>query len=152
RDGGRTLTADDEVTIDTVVAAALDARVGDTLSVEKFGDPVDLRVVGVARQPPLGAIFERKEVFITTATMSRILAKPGRIKEIDILVKPGADPNAVAAKYAGTLEKGLLLQPTAKITSGLQKNLQSNQVGFTIATILAFMAAAFIIMTGLTTN
>ena len=38
------------------------------------------------------------------------------------------------------------------MTSGLNKNMRSNQLGFVMATVMAFLAAAFIITTGLSTG
>ncbi len=49
------------------------------------------------------------------------------------------------------LPPGLLVQATEKITSGIQKNMESNKIGLLLASVLSFIAASFIIMTGLTT-
>ncbi len=38
------------------------------------------------------------------------------------------------------------------MTSGLEKNVRSNDLGFVVATVMAFLAASFIIMTGLSTG
>src|SRR5262249_58128058 len=41
---------------------------------------------------------------------------------------------------------------TERVTSGLEKNIASSQLGMVLATVMAFMSAAFIITTGLTTS
>ena len=148
---GRFPVAVGEITIDVVTAKKLAASVGDTLIAELFSGEVPLKVVGVVRQPPLGAIFERMESFTTVEQLSLLADKPGRIGEIDVILTAGTDPLAFVEQHKGALEKGLTLQATAKITSGLDKNLQSQQIGFVLASVLAFVASAFIITTGLTT-
>ena len=148
---GRLAKLDGEVTLDTISAVRLEAKLGDTLEVVRFGEPVTLKVVGIIKQPPLGAIFEKMEVFTTLATLATIADRPGRISEIDIILDDKTDAIAFAALHKGELPSGLLLQATAKITSGLSKNLRSNQIGLLLASTLALFASAFIIMTGLTT-
>ena len=140
-----------EITIDVVTARKLAASVGDTLIVQLFSGEVPLKVVGIVRQPPLGAIFERMESFTTVEQLSQLADKPGRIGEIDLILAAGTDPLAFVERHKAVLDKGMTLQATAKITSGLDKNLQSQQIGFVLASVLAFVASAFIITTGLTT-
>jgi putative ABC transport system permease protein len=148
---GRFPVAMGEVLLDTVTARKLQAAVGDRIEAELFIGPLPLTVVGIVRQPPLGAIFERMESFTTVEQLSALADKPGRISEIDVILREGADPSSFTARHKTELEKGLTLQATAKITSGLDKNLQSQQIGFVLASVLAFVASAFIITTGLTT-
>lgn len=142
----------DEVTLDTVAAEALRADVGTVLEVERFGEPMSLTVVGIAKPPPLGAIIVRAECYLDLETWGRATGRPGRVGEIDLLLGPEVDATAFADALGPTLPKGLLAQPTEKITSGLNRNLQSNRLGLVIASALSFLAASFIIMTGMTTG
>jgi len=148
---GRLPTALGEVTIDTIVAKKLGANVGDVLQARLFAGDVPLSVVGIVDQPPLGAIFERMEVFATVAQVSALADKAGRINEIDLVLAPGSDSVAFVERHKADLPPGMMLQSTARITSGLDKNLQSQQVGFLLASVLAFLTSSFIITTGLTT-
>jgi putative ABC transport system permease protein len=149
---GRLVERDGEILLDSRAAEFLGAVVGDRLRVEMFGDPVELGVVGVVRPPPLSGIIEREEGFLTLATLMPAVGKQGRIGEVDILVRPGVNPTEASERRREQVPAGLILQATEKITSGLAKNQQSNRVGFILSSVLAFLAAAFIIMTGLTTN
>lgn len=148
---GREVRADGEIVLDALAADELGAQVGDELSVQRFGEPVALRVVGVCRRPPLG-MLSRPEVFTTLGTMGAIADKPGKLREIDVLVRDPGRAEAIAEARAGQMDKGVVLRAASKITTGLNKNLQSSQIGMVIASMLSFLSAAFIILTGLSTN
>jgi putative ABC transport system permease protein len=114
-----------------------------------------LTVVGIAAQPPLGG---RPHAYLTLDGLSRLAPRaragdrgPG-FTSIDMRLAPGADPDATVARLAGSIPPNLLLETTEKITAGLDKNMQSSQLGMVLASVMAFLAAAFIIMTGLTTS
>ena len=148
---GRPVQADGEIVLDDAAATDLEAVVGDTLNVQRFGDPLSFTVVGIAKRPPLG-MLSRFEAFVTLNTMAAAAEKPGKLREIDVVLKDGKLAESLAAARAGEFEKGVVLRPASKVTSGLDKNLQSSQIGMTIASMLSFLSAAFIIMTGLSTN
>lgn len=146
-----------EIVLDSHAAQALAATVGDTLEVVRFGDPLTLRVVGIVRPPPLSEIAPSDDVFLALDTLRAASDRPDRVSEIDLLFKPplgATDAKRIAAKYkaAGVLPKGLLLQETEKVVSGLDANLQANRLGMVVASVLSCIACAFIIMTGLTTS
>lgn len=149
---GRRVEAEGEIVIDLALAEELDARVGDTLDVERWGDPMTLTVVGVLERQPIGtlAAAHRFETYVTLDDLGAVTAEPGRLDQIDIALK---DPSK-----ASTLEppagfpKTLIIQPTERLTSGLNRSVQSSRFGLLMAAVLTFIAAAFIILTGLTTN
>ncbi|MFN5959840.1 MAG: ABC transporter permease, partial [Planctomyces sp.] len=149
-----------EIILEEKLAAALGgAVVGDVLDVPRFGEPIRLRVVGIARQPALSVIFDQLQAYVNIDTIGRLSDKPGRIGELDILIDPTLDPIAWSEQTQKRLkdaaqpgDPALLVQASAKVTSGLDKNIRGNQIGFILASTLAFVAAAFIITTGLTTN
>ncbi|MEM9559757.1 MAG: FtsX-like permease family protein [Planctomycetota bacterium] len=125
-------------------------RPGDTLrSVRLFGRDIRLTVVGVSRPPPLGG---RPQASALLATVDRLAGGERGLTEIALHLEDGTDAEAFVASERGGLPAGVLLQTTERITSGIERNLDSNKVGFIIASVLAFMSAAFIIMTGLTTG
>jgi putative ABC transport system permease protein len=148
---GRTIEREGEIALDPHSASQLEAQIGDRLEVVRFGTPVTLEVVGIVDQAAVGGIA-RAESFVTLEQLAEIQDVRGKLREVDIVLKPGADPQAVAEAHAAEMPRGLVLSPTAKITSGLDKNLQGSQIGMVIAATLSFLAAAFIIMTGLTTD
>ncbi|MEO0513346.1 MAG: FtsX-like permease family protein [Planctomycetota bacterium] len=128
--------------------------VGETVRLRRLlgrGEPA--RVVGIAKQPPLGG---RPRVYFTVEGLaSATRGKPG-VSEIDLLLVDDADPEAfVEAQRQGIVDaygQGVLIQTSARITSGLEQNLRSSRVGFYVGSIMAFFSAGFIIMTGLTVD
>ncbi|MCB9844754.1 MAG: FtsX-like permease family protein [Phycisphaeraceae bacterium] len=119
------------------------------VQVEFLRNPARLRVVGVAEQPPLGG---RPQCYLDIGTLQRLTDQPGRISQIDVVLRDGFLPEDVALRRRTDLGEGVILQTTERITSGLEKNIKSSQLGFILASVLAFLSAAFIIMTGMTTD
>ncbi len=125
-------------------------RVGDTISVVRFlRSNVDLTVVGIARPPPLGG---RPHVYTDIETVSRVASTDPGYTAIEITLAEGVDPDAFVAAHEDDLGDAALLTTTERITSGVDRNMTSSQIAFTLVSMLAFLSSAFIIMTGLTTG
>jgi putative ABC transport system permease protein len=123
--------------------------VGSTLrSVRFFREPIALTIVGVMAQPPFGT---RWQTLMTHEGLARVSSRTGEFSEIDIILRDEVSPQEVVELRSPELGRQLLLQTTARITSGLNQNMQAGQLGFIMATLMAFLAAAFIITTGLST-
>jgi len=148
---GRAPTEPGEIALDARLVEELGASVGQTLEVQRFGEPLELTVVGVIESPALWAL-QRPQGVLTIETLERVTGEPRRLRSIDLSLAPAADPFEFAAKHGEGLPKNLLLQPTERITSGLNRNLRSSQIGFTVLSVLALIAASFIVLTGLTTG
>ncbi|MGP1308989.1 MAG: FtsX-like permease family protein [Phycisphaerales bacterium] len=149
---GRALAADGEVVIDQALAEELDVGVGATLDVERFGDPFTLVVVGILEREPIGtlAAAHRFEAYVTIRDLGEITNEPDRLDQIDIALR--SPDRAASITPPDGFPEGLILQPTERLTSGLDRSVQSSRFGLLIAAVLTFIAAAFIILTGLTTN
>ncbi len=113
-----------------------------------FRRTVPLTVVGISAPPPLGGL---PQMTMSLETLASVTGDGSRLDQIEIDLAEGVDADAFVARYAEGLGDDLLLQTTEKVTSGLEQNLASNQVGFILASMLAMLSAAFIIMTGMTT-
>ena len=148
---GTVTLGEDEVVIDEKAAEDLGVDLGDPLEVDYFGDPLVLQVVGVVERSSLGMLGPGQS-FMTMETLWKIDGRPSRVREIDIVLDEGERPGEVAEARRPEMERGVLLRISAKVSSELDKNLQSSQIGLVISSVLAFLSAAFIIMTGLTTN
>lgn len=123
---------------------------GDTLEVLRYRkDPLTLRIVGIAAQPPLGG---RARVYMTIEGLALALDSPGQLSQVDLVLREGTDANAFVAEHAPKLPPTMTVQTAEKITSGLDKNLQANQLGFLLGTLMACIAAGFIITTGMSTG
>ncbi|MEM7755958.1 MAG: ABC transporter permease [Planctomycetota bacterium] len=114
-----------------------------------FRRTVPLTVVGVSTPPPFGGL---PQATMSLATLESITGESATLDLIEIDLAEGIDAEAFVDAHKGELSDELLIQTTEKVTSGLEQNLASNQVGFILASVLAMLAAAFIIMTGLTTG
>lgn len=169
---GRLVQNRGEIAIDKLTAKNLGVGVGDTLQAlvisgidEQLSRLLDrsrsyqttpVEVVGVVKQPAMG-MLDREIVYVTLATLSDLArTPPGHVREIDITLAESSDPakqaEQLTERFAGTLPEGLILQPTARITSGLTDNMRASNIGLIVASSLSFLSAAFIIMTGLSTN
>lgn len=150
---GRRPTAVGEIAIDENAARDLAAGVGTELSVARWGEPITLGVVGIVRQAGIGlGVATRPESSVTLEQMGQITDKPGSIQDIDIVLRPGSNAEAISLLRRDELGPGVVVRTTAKITSGLDQSQRSGQIGLSIASALAMFAGAFIIMTGLTSN
>jgi len=151
---GRWLEGPDEIVLDASLARRLRASVGDELLVERFGPPTQLRVAGIAMPSPLGEPL-RPPAYLDMDTLSRAFDEPPQSRQfvqIDLALQRGVDPIAFAQRMQERLPAGLLLRPTARILANVDRNLRANQLGLLIVSIMAFLAASFIILTGLTTS
>ncbi|TVQ34338.1 MAG: FtsX-like permease family protein [Phycisphaeraceae bacterium] len=148
---GREVRADGEIALDVRLAEELQVVVGDELDVQRFGDPIRLVVVGLNAPPPLGA-YTRPEATLTRETLATITGERGRVREVGLVLERGVDAEEFAERMQQEAPESLAFNPTVRISSGLDRNLRSSNIGLTLVSALAFMAAGFIILTGMTTN
>jgi putative ABC transport system permease protein len=132
------------------VNIAVGVRPGDVVRVPRLLRlPTELKVVGIAAAPPLGG---KPRAWMTTAGLWKLTGEPDRYQTIELDLAEGIDAEAFVERHGEELGERLLLQTTQRVTSGVEKNMASGQLGFVLATVLAFLSAAFIITTGLTTG
>lgn len=126
------------------------AKLGDTIELVRAGRrDLKLKVVGIA---PHGVLGGRPRAWMLPQALATATEQQGAFSEIEIALKPGGDAEAIAAARSADLPPDVILQPTAKVTTNLESNLRANNVGLIIASTLAFLSAAFIILTGMTTG
>lgn len=123
---------------------------GDVIQMPRlFRDGVSLEVVGIAAQPPLGG---RPQAYMTLEGLQSLKGEPDALSEVLVVTAEGVDPEALQADRANALGDGLILKTTEKITAGVDRSIRSSQLGLVLASVLAFLSASFIVMTGLTTD
>ncbi len=135
-----------------VVRQLFDFRVPIPLNLPALRQGDRLTVVGIAEAPPLAG---RSQGYMTVEGLARVAEAPGRLSQIDIRLNRGVDAEALVRARRGEIastDPGLILETTARVTSGLDENVRSSQLGFVLASVMAFLSAAFIVMTGLTTS
>ncbi|MBY0112688.1 MAG: FtsX-like permease family protein [Phycisphaerales bacterium] len=111
--------------------------------------PMKLTIVGVA---PYGVLGGRPRAWMTPDALAAATDQVGRFNEIEIILRPGLNPETVAAAHRAEMPDDTVLQSTAKVTSNLEQNLRANQLGLIVASTMAFLSASFIILTGMTTG
>ncbi|WP_199440215.1 FtsX-like permease family protein [Umezawaea beigongshangensis] len=114
--------SDDEIAVDTRLAASGNLSPGGTAVIVTGGTAREYRVSGLVEAD--GASGSRAALFFTDAEATRLDPHPGRVDAIGVLAEPGADEAAVIAAvervaagagartYAGA-ERGLAEQPDA---------------------------------------
>jgi putative ABC transport system permease protein len=110
--------------------------------------PVRLTVVGIARPPPFGG---RPRAFVTRGALRRITGVDGQLREVHIILAEGVSPEEFVARHRADVPEHVLVQTAARITAGLDQDIMANRLGLLLATAMAFLAAGFIIATGMTT-
>ena len=152
-DRGKVVRADDEIVLAESVAEQLGVRIGDTITITpKPGqNPVRVRVVGLQAKQTI-QIVDKPTAELTLRTLAS--ARLGTPRLHQVLAKAAADQDAVdvADQIGQNLPDGLQAEPTELITTGIESNLKANRLSYSIASILAFVAAAFIVLTGMTTS
>ncbi len=143
--------ADEDSSIDPVA-------IGDVLSVVRWGTPIELEVVGILEPDALAAL-SLPGAWVSLDTIEEVTGLANQLSEIQVLLNEEADAAAVAlrweqipaiAEYGGG--QRLLVQPTERITSGINDSMRASNFGFMTASVVAFLASAFIVLTGMTTN
>lgn len=131
------------------INAAVGLRVGDRVDVVRLLRPrQEFEVVGIAASPPLGG---RPQAWFSVIDLEELSGEANRLSLVEIVLKPGIDPQSVVEARSAELGDRLLLQTSSKVRSGADQNVASSQLAFALATVMCFLSASFIIMTGLNT-
>ncbi len=153
--------------------ATVGVRIGDTIDLVRFTGPAtafdrvgveiarrlplfdrykkttSLEVVGIAAQPPMGG---RPNALMTRAGLDEMLGVEGKLSAIDLKINDPQEAAALILARTADVPVTVVLKETARTTSGVEKNLASSQLGLILATVLSFLTASFIILTGLNTE
>lgn len=139
-----------EIVIDPATQRLLQARVGDQLEVQRLGDPIGLRIVGIFDRPALGAL-QRPLVHVDRATLAEAMDRAEEISLIAIILRDGVDVEAWCNRHKDAMPESLVLEPAERVKTGLDRQASSSALAFTLACMVGFLSCAFIVGTGLTT-
>lgn len=118
-----------------------------------FHKPTLVKVVGIVAPPPFGG---KPRALFTLPGLERVLpdgaATKDHLSSIEVMVKPGFTPQQVVAAHAPALGNSILLTTSTKVTAGLENNIEASRLGFLLATVMAYLAATFIITTAMSTG
>jgi putative ABC transport system permease protein len=147
---GRHVEKPGEVVLDAITAGELNVRVRD--AVETVGPaPRRWTIVGLTPGLPFKQI-KRPEATVALESLWEVTGFPGRVNEIRIALNEGQNAESLAKQWSQGLPKDLYVEPTAGITSGIKKKTQAAGLVYLLVSTLGFIASAFIVLTGLTTN
>jgi putative ABC transport system permease protein len=148
-----------EKAVDAAGAATLNADrqlgVGGRIQVVRlFGGPLEFEIVGVTKSELLGG---RPQAWVSLSSLERATGQKGKLTNVDLVFRRGVDAAAAVDKYKDEVARrgsadGLTLETTEKISTGFKRNLQNNDIPLLVASVMAFLSAAFIITTGMTVN
>ncbi|MHC4909592.1 MAG: FtsX-like permease family protein [Planctomycetota bacterium] len=139
-----------EVLLDPLTAEALDASVGDELRVQRFGTPIDLVVAAIFERRSLGTV-QRPLIRIDRHVLAEAAGRGGEISGVSIILEEDVDIEAFCATNGTDLPESLSLEPAEMIMTGFDRSVRGSRLSMTIGSSLAFLCAAFIIVTGMTT-
>jgi len=148
---GRYPERDNEIAIDSFVARQLEVGVGDDVVVQRFGEPITLRVVGIFDRPILGAL-QRPQIQMLRPLLEEASERRGSLTDIAIELKEGADIDAFCAAHLEALPEQLSLEPAEMASTGFDRRLRAARVMFAIGSFFVFIACSFIIVIGMTTG
>lgn len=148
---GRRVEHDGEIVLDARLAEQLGVEIGATIELAALGAELSFRLVGIA-EARATELIRRPEAVVTLSDLERATGYAGKLTQIQAIVRRGVEPGRVAERLGESLPKGVLAEPSERVTSGMNASLRANDFTLVIASNLAFLAAAFIVLTGLTTS
>ena len=140
----------DEIMLDPLTAEGLHANVGDVLHVQRFGEPIVLRVCGIYDRQRLGAL-QRPEVLLPRDTLAEASDRQDSLTFVAIILKEGTDVSGFCERHIGELPQHLVLEPAERAKSGFDRRVLVSRLGLIIGSMLTFLGASFIVVTGMTT-
>lgn len=148
---GRRVERDGEIVLDSRLAEDLGAGIGSRIELASLGAEQSWVLVGIV-EAKATEMIRRAEGVVTLADLSRATGYADRLTQVQAVVRDGVDPEDAAERLGALLPPGVLAEPSERVTSGMNASLKANQFTLVIASNLAFLASAFIVLTGLTTN
>jgi putative ABC transport system permease protein len=148
---GHVPSSSHEVLLDPIAAEALDAKPGDQLVVQRFGNPIELVVSGIYERQRLGAV-QRGLIMLDRSLLAEATDKPDELTSIMIILREGEEVAAFCRRHQHEVPGVLTLEPAEMVSSGFDRQMLASRFGLRIASVLTFMCSTFIIVTALTTS
>lgn len=141
----------DGIVIDQLTADQLDADVGDELLIETAGQPVPVHVAAIYRRVTLGVI-SRGLIETDLDLLQRASGFEDRLTSVYLILEDGVDIEAFIDEHKDDVHQAISLERADLARSGFDRQLRGTRLGLISGSVLTFMCAAFIIVTGLTTS
>ncbi|MHC4990321.1 MAG: ABC transporter permease [Planctomycetota bacterium] len=151
---GRIPERSGEVMVDPITVEKLDLGIGDRLLVSAYEGPTELEIVGIyERRMLLIALLQGAQIRMQRDVLVA-LGPPDRREQIDgisLQLREGVDVRAFCDRYGPQLPSYLSLEPAMMLRSGFDRRVRASRLGMIVGSIIAFLSAGFIIVTGMTT-
>ncbi|MFO0875630.1 MAG: FtsX-like permease family protein [Phycisphaerales bacterium] len=153
---GRLPQRDDEIALDAMGEKSLGAELGHVLRLQRFGPSMNFTVVGFYGRPALG-MLQRAEAVMSRAALEEASGRAGEASVVSLildraaLAAAGLDVPAWCKANQHRLPDHLVLEPAEMITTGYDRQVRASNLGFVLASMIAFLSCAFIVATGMTT-
>ncbi|MFG0330434.1 MAG: FtsX-like permease family protein [Phycisphaerales bacterium] len=150
-ESGRWPSGEGEALIDPRIAFEFDVGLGDRLIVGgRFDRRVEVEIVGIHERVSL-AILQKPEIRIAHESLREIKRRDASWTTIDLILGSGASIGDLIEQRSDALPTAIEMAPSELIASGLDDRLRGSLVLKIVTATLAAIAAAFIVLTGMTT-
>ncbi|MCP3902494.1 MAG: FtsX-like permease family protein [Planctomycetes bacterium] len=150
-EAGRVPERRDEILLDSIAADGLDAGIGDILEIFRFGPKLSVTVVGIRERQRMGMLQEPR-VYVDRGLLAEATDRPGALTSVYLDLEDDSDPQAFCERHGVELPEPLVLEPAERVRAGFDQSLRAAEFAMILTSVLVFMCAAFIILTGLTSG
>lgn len=139
-----------EIMLDPRAAQVLEAEVGDVVRIGGWGNEIEATVAGICQRMNLG-ILQTPEFWVDLDALQHAASQAGRLSQIELCVQPGVEPRQVIEAHAEAVPAGVELVLSDATLAGLDLQLKAGSIMYFVSALFCFLAASFIILTGMTT-
>ena len=147
---GRLPQANDEILIDPLTAEMLEVGLGDTVVVERFGPPIELKIVGIRDREILGAL-QKPKVQVDRSVISDATGQSAKVTVISIILDDGIEIEEWVENNADRVESPLILESAELARTGYDRQIRGAGIALVIFTVLGFIVCSLIVAVGMTT-
>jgi putative ABC transport system permease protein len=142
---------DDVAVIDQEAAKTFKVQVGGVITMPSEAGPVKLKVVGIVHKPAIVAVLEHT-IYVPLSTLQRVLNAPGEVGNIRVVLRPGTDVDAFAARWRRWLQQVdpyVVLSTTRESRKKVLEQLQGVEFLSYMGGAVSMVAATFIVFSTL---
>ncbi|MEG3584588.1 MAG: ABC transporter permease, partial [Planctomycetota bacterium] len=140
-----------EVLLDKLAARKLDAGIGTELLVRRFGKPIPLKVTGIWDRPIVGPL-QNPTAFVEIGVLGEAINRRDGLGTIAIVHEEGIDVPAFVEARGVEVPEFLALEAADLVKSGFDRRVRGGELTTLVVSVMTFLGAGFIIVTGLTTG
>jgi len=148
---GKLPTTPNEILIDPATRDQTGADVGTVLRIGRNGAPAKITVSGIYDRVQF-FFLQKPQILMDRTQLAEIVGKPNQLSRILMTLEPGVDAQQFCDAHSDELPELVSLEPAEMARSGFDRRVEASRFGLIVSTIMTFMSASFIIVTGLTTS